>query len=366
MRESPHKLPETAKYGYIAGLDGLRAISVAIVIMAHFGVSRLLPGGFGVTVFFFLSGFLITRLLIAEQSRHGSINFKQFFLRRVVRLYPAFTFMVFGTTFLFYLLDFGHPSSTELWAAMGYFTNVLQVILRTTGGDLPLMSWTHLWSLSVEEHFYLIFPLLVVLLRNKKDGLLWAVIAVIALVPMWRMYVMHQLPVSVEDYNYMMTDARLDSIAWGCLLSIGLNKLGSVQKLKWLIGFVPIGLACAAVLASFLVRDESFRFTWRYSVQGAALLVLVLNLYYFKSLNFAVRILEFPVLTWIGKISYPLYLWHYPVIDITHRVYGDTTLSLFIALGLSFSIAAESYYWVETPFSNLRHRLGSQPVAQRA
>ncbi len=333
--------------------------------MAHFGVSQLIPGGFGVTVFFFLSGFLITRLLIAEQTRHnGAVNLKQFFLRRLVRLYPALTFMVLGSTLMFYLLDFGLPTRLEFGAAIGYFTNIFQVMTRTAGADLPLMSWTHLWSLSVEEHFYLVFPLLVMMLRRKKDGLLWAVIAVICVVPLWRLYVLHQLPVSVPDYTYMMTDARIDSIAWGCLLSIVLNKLGSVHKLKWLIGFIPVGLAGTAILASFVIRDDSFRYSWRYSVQGAALLTLVLNLYYLKSVNFVVHLLEFPLLTWIGKISYPLYLWHFPVLDITQRVYGDSTISLLMAVGLSFSIAGVSYYWIETPFLKLRHKLGSQPVTK--
>ena len=140
-------LTAKARYGYIPGLDGIRAIAVLIVIIAHFGLTNLIPGGFGVTVFFFISGFLITRLLLAEARTKGKIHLKDFYIRRIVRLYPALIFMVVGSTALYLGLGQGGPKPLEFTAALGYFTNIYQVAVRA-GGELPFMPWTHLWSLA--------------------------------------------------------------------------------------------------------------------------------------------------------------------------------------------------------------------------
>ncbi|MEL7231990.1 MAG: acyltransferase, partial [Pseudomonadota bacterium] len=100
----------TAAYGYIPGLDGLRAIAVLIVLVAHFGLSHIVPGGFGVTVFFFISGFLITRLLIAESDKKGGIGLKDFYVRRFIRLIPALIGMTFVTTAIHMALSIGAPT----------------------------------------------------------------------------------------------------------------------------------------------------------------------------------------------------------------------------------------------------------------
>ena len=136
-------LSPKASHGYIPGLDGLRAIAVLIVLIAHFGLAHIIPGGFGVTVFFIISGFLITRLLISEQETKGRIALKNFYIRRIIRLYPALAFMVLGTTLIYYVMGIGGPSALELTAALGYFTNIFQVSVRAEG-LLPFMPWTHL------------------------------------------------------------------------------------------------------------------------------------------------------------------------------------------------------------------------------
>ena len=122
-------LSETARFGYIPGLDGLRALAVLIVIAAHFGLGHIVPGGFGVTVFFFISGFLITRLLIAERASQGQIHLQNFYLRRLLRLVPALVFMVVGSTLYFMMMGYGGPTLTEFLAAIFYFTNIFQVLV---------------------------------------------------------------------------------------------------------------------------------------------------------------------------------------------------------------------------------------------
>ena len=121
------QLPEIASYGHIPGLNGLRALSVLIVIVAHMGFEHIVPGGFGVTVFFFISGFLITRLLLAESDSKGNVGLSKFYMRRIVRLYPALLFMLYLTACLYIILGYGHPAPMEMAAGVGYFTNFIRL-----------------------------------------------------------------------------------------------------------------------------------------------------------------------------------------------------------------------------------------------
>ncbi|PHQ58762.1 MAG: hypothetical protein COC03_07910 [Robiginitomaculum sp.] len=352
------RLPEIASYGHIPGLNGLRALSVLIVIVAHMGFEHIVPGGFGVTVFFFISGFLITRLLLAESDSKGNVGLGKFYMRRIVRLYPALLFMLYLTACLYIILGYGHPAPMELAAGVGYFTNVYQVVARTAG-ELPFMPWTHLWSLSVEEHFYLAFPLLVVAFRKNWRGLALALGGIIGAAVLWRAYIVFGTTLPAQDYNYMMTDARLDSLAWGCLLSVVLHISGNAARFKHLIGFIPTGLAFVGLGLSFIIRDEVFRYTLRFNVQGAAIFVLILNLYYWRMLGFAFKILDWKPLAWIGSVSYALYLWHVPIFDLFARGFGDSLVVSAAAVAVSFGAAAFSFYYVERPFIALRQKYGS-------
>ena len=360
---SNHRLPETARFGYIPGLDGLRALSVLVVIIAHMGLEHIVPGGFGVTVFFFISGFLITRLLLAEHELGGRIGLSKFYIRRAVRLYPALLFMVIVTTAVYSFAHWGGPKLFEAIAAIFYGTNIYQVFVRESG-SIPFMPWTHLWSLAVEEHFYLVFPAFMVLMKGNWKRAGYALFGIIMAVLAWRIFIHMGTDLQASNYNYMMTDARLDSLAWGCLLSVLLHRFKDAARLKYLIGALPFIGSAAIILASFLIRDESFRHTLRFTMQGAALFVLILNLYYWKPLDFAFAILEWRPLAWIGTISYALYLWHVPIIDICIRVLGDSLSSRLIALPISFALAAISFYIVEKPFIALRKKFGSHGISR--
>ncbi|WP_409433146.1 acyltransferase family protein [Litorimonas sp. RW-G-Af-16] len=356
-------LSPQAGYGYIPGLDGIRAISVLIVILAHMGLEHLIPGGFGVTVFFFISGFLITRLLIAEREAKGRIGLKQFYIRRFIRLYPALLLMVICTSIAYLALGWGGPTLIELLSAVFYGTNIFQVVTRM-GGELPFMPWTHLWSLAVEEHFYLIFPAFLVLLGGNWKRILWGLGVVLFAALLWRVVIYTQTALPVQDYTYMMTDTRIDSLVWGCFLSVLLHVLGDASRLKRLMGWVPIGAALVAILASFLIRDESFRYTARFTLQGMALFVLFLNLFFWDKVRWVISILEWKPLAWFGVVSYALYLWHVPIIDMCVRTMGDTTLAHLIAFPISVYFAAVSYYLVEKRFLALRKKFGSHGITK--
>ncbi len=352
-------LTPVAGYGYIPALDGLRAIAVGIVIIAHMGLSHIIPGGFGVTAFFFISGFLITRLLLAEAKLKGRIDLKSFYLRRFVRLYPALLFMLFGSTLIFRLLDAGGPSWLEFFSGVFYTSNIFQVGVDA-GVVEANMAWRPLWSLAVEEHFYLIFPLTLVLAGAFSRRLLIVLLGVLVLVPIWRALVPFALPrVPAETYTYMMTDARIDSIVWGCLLSCLLDRENWHAFLSKLVGWIPLILATLAIVATFVLRDETFRMTIRYSIQGAALFVMMLNLYYFSKIRFALSVLEWKPLAWLGVLSYALYLWHFPIADLTHKFVDSIWLQIPIITVATLVISCISFYLVETPFLALRKRLGS-------
>lgn len=361
LSSRPSLSPDAA-YGYIAGLDGIRAIAVLIVIIAHFELTRLIPGGFGVTVFFFISGFLITRLLLAEAKVKGKIHLKDFYIRRIVRLYPALIFMVLGSSALYLVLGQGGPKPLELTAALGYFTNIYQVAVRSTG-ELPFMPWTHLWSLAVEEHFYLIFPLFLVGFGAFKKRLVWALLGVLALIPIWRLITFTSFEtIPVVDYNYMMTDARLDSIVWGCLLSVLLDKDARLGLVRRMTGWLPIACGVSILLLCFIIRDDSFRYIWRYSLQGIGIFILVLNLFFFQPVKWSIGVLELWPLVWIGRLSYPLYLWHFPVFDLSHRFMEPGVAQLSVAVIGSLAISIFSFFIVEKPFMALRKRFGAHIV----
>jgi len=168
---------------YLMGLDGLRALSVLLVIVGHFGFDRMVPGGLGVTIFFFISGFLITTLLRSEQAAAGQVQLGNFYIRRFLRLAPELYAFLLITILAGRFYGMVSPLP-QIAAGFAFFTNYLNI------AQAPLAiapHWPQLWSLAVEEHFYLTFPLLLVLCRNHPNRLM-AVLAVVCLAgPAWRL-----------------------------------------------------------------------------------------------------------------------------------------------------------------------------------
>lgn len=344
---------------HIPSLDGLRALSFLLVFVSHIGFERYIPGGFGVTVFFFLSGYLITTLLRVEAEKNGTVNLSHFWLRRVLRILPPFYLVLAAALLLSAIVDPpGTLSPPAVWAQALQYTNYW-VIAHGYEGQ-PSGTGVY-WSLAVEEHFYLVFPWVYIALRKLQLSgrsqalVLWSLCGIVLL---WRVVLVfaHHAPM---ERTYLATDTRLDSILFGCALAVWNNPVldaASLRERRWKYVYVPL----AALLLAFCIvmRGDGFRETLRYSLQGAALTVVFIA---------AIRYHRWGVFSWlnsrlmvfIGVLTYSLYLLHLAVIFGVERMLpgeGIVTQGI-VAFVVNMSLAWLIFVTVEKPCGRLRRRL---------
>lgn len=349
----------------IPSLDGLRAISFGLVFFAHAGmpVSVAFPGGFGVTVFFFLSGFLITTLLRREYEKNSTISFRKFYLRRVLRILPQFYLVLIGALIVTYVL---HLPGTIDFA--GVRAQALQYsnywIITHSFDGLPSGTGVF-WSLAVEEHFYLLFPLAFVCLmqsgaRPKSQALV--LLGTCAALLLWRILIFSRLNIQdsmSQQRLEIASDTRFDSLLFGCILALYGNPALDPSRFGerlWKYVFFP--LSVCGLLFSFAYRDEYFRDTFRYTLQGICLISVFVCAIRYPNWT-PMRPLNFRPIAFIGVLSYSLYLVHQVALAVVGHEFADfgaTTRGL-CALTLSLLIAWILYIAVEKPFARLRHRL---------
>lgn len=346
---------------YIPSLDGIRAAAVLLVFSAHAGLNERVPGNFGVTVFFFLSGYLITSLLRIEFDRTGRISLRDFYLRRVLRIFPPFYLVLVGaSTLCFFGWLEGFLTPDALLAQMFNLSNYYIIGNGWWDGRAP-GTWVY-WSLAVEEHFYLFFPVVYLLLRRylpsrRKQALvlLGLCLAVLA----WRCVLVFGLDVA-KDRTYVASDTRVDSILWGCALAVYANPVLDAVRIaeRWLKFFwVPLGLV--GLLLSFLARDQRIEESIRYTLQGLALVPLFIAAIQYPNWG-PFRILNVSWVKFIGLLSYSMYLLHPTVMYAVHQytvwhpfAQGVTSLALTIAIALAI------HYGVEKRCAYLRRKLSS-------
>jgi peptidoglycan/LPS O-acetylase OafA/YrhL len=348
----------------IPSLDGLRAVSVLLVVVAHSGLEGQVPGGLGVTIFFFLSGYLISTLMLAEHGKSGGIDIPKFYARRVFRLMPPLVI----TLAIAYALTYsgllgGGITLGGIAAQLLYFANYY--ILYLDPGDTIPAGTGILWSLAVEEHFYIFYPLVLSLLlargaRLRTIGVVLgaACIAVLA----WRIHLMH-LPGVSPARTYFASDTRIDSIIYGCLLAVLKNPVRDLRRpgakstmsaAQWALLAIGFG----ALLFTLLYRDPMFRETYRYSIQGLALMPI----FYFAvrfSGNGLFRHLNSPWAATLGVYSYAIYLMHLVVVWVIYScmpsIASKSYIILPIALATSIAYAAAIDRFVDPYFRRLRH-----------
>ena len=219
-----------ARINKIPALNGIRALSVLLVVISHSGFGDIIPGGFGVTVFFFLSGYLITTLFINEIKQAGTINIKNFFIRRLVRLYPPFFISLIAAYSLSYFNVIGGQSTwVGAISQVFYFANYLNIFFD--GIHLTPSGTGIYWSLAVEEHFYLVYPFVIYLFvsTSKKNQLPFLLISVVLIVLIWRYYLYNHNALFTSRILFA-TDTRIDSIIFGCILAILKNPLTCIAR----------------------------------------------------------------------------------------------------------------------------------------
>ncbi|MHC5594522.1 MAG: acyltransferase family protein [Nostoc sp.] len=342
---------------HIPSLDGMRIIAFLIVFLSHTGLAKAFPGSFGVTVFFFLSGYLITTLLRQEYDRYETIDFKLFYLRRILRIWPSF-YLVLGLGAGLTLLKLlpGNILLPAFLAQSLHYTNYYGIFF---GGGMAAGSWVY-WSLAVEEHFYLLFPLFYITLRKLRVSsrgqmlIFWGLCLAVLV---WRCILVYGFRVS-ELHITCSTDTRIDSILFGCALAVSGNPALDAQYFPnklWKSFFLPAGII--VIILSCLSRSSEFRETIRYTIQGIALYPVFISAIRFPNWGlFAVLNLKW--MRFLGALSYSLYLVHYSVLFFVWKNMPqlNKVVQAGISLLISFGLAYLIYQFIELPVGQLRKK----------
>ena len=358
------------KSKYLPSIDSLRALAVLAVIIYHVDVNYL-PGGFlGVDLFFVLSGYLISSLIIKEFRKTGTVNLYNFYIRRARRLLPAVYFMITVGLVVMVLFNEVLLRKSHLDAIFGYIysSNWWYIFHKldyfdSFGAQSP---FKHLWSLAIEEQFYMIFPLLFLLVNGKKkskDGtyklnknFLYVVLGLILV-----SLIAYILLFDINNISriYFGTDTRAFSLLVGVVGAIlyPMERLHSKVTPQQNMIYSVVSLVSIATLITVMIYTSEYN-TWLY--RGGFLLVAILGLIVIissgKQHTLMSKLLSFKPIVFIGKISYSLYLWHFPILVLTTPVseIGNPNIILVILrVILKFILATASYVFVETPIRKL-------------
>ena len=355
--------------GYLPTLDGWRAVAILAVMIAH-GADPLLSadgalpselfhgltryGGMGVDVFCGISGFLICSRLIEEHEARGRIDLKGFYIRRCCRILPPY-FAFLGLVSLLGAAGIVAVSGSELLSSLFFIRNY-HVLTEPAGWYTG-----HLWSLAVEEHFYLIWPGLLAMWGIRRAR--WGVVALSLALGGWRV-LEFRLQIGAELIPglgfYPRTDIRLDALLWGCwfalIASAPAVRAGLVRLLSgpsWTL-FLVLLIACVAV-------EPPLAMVW----QSLLILLLVVGTVV-RPAGRVARFLETFPMRWIGRLSYSLYLWQQVFLvsaSVERPLPFGVIQSLPLNVGMVFAVAAVSYYLVERPMIKVGHRLAA-PVTE--
>jgi peptidoglycan/LPS O-acetylase OafA/YrhL len=348
----------TYPLGYMAALDGVRGLMTFGVLAAHTRMA-LFPGALiFMDVFFTMSGYLITSLLIEEYRRHGRIGLGKFYLRRFKRLYPALAAMIAALVVASVLFSTElRWRLTEASVAFFYLTDYWRAL------ELPGVHYTgHIWSLAVEEQFYLIWPLCFIVLLGRFG--LSAKIAAIAFAgaacfSAWRIWL--TATGTGVPYLYNAFDMRADSLLIGCGLAVVLARVdfAKLPRLSTLLSYSLPVLTLAMLAAGFSINWEM---RWYYYVSplfGALPATIFIFAIVQHKCTVMQAVFEHPVPVFCGRICYGLYIWHYPIFlwitDWAPTQYRYITIFL-AGWPLTFAMATASYYLLE------RHFMRTRPV----
>lgn len=325
--QEPQVPSKATQPGRIPALDGLRAMAVGLVLFGHFFVRFDQAGSVGVSVFFGLSGFLITGLLVDEIAKTGQLNLRLFYRHRAVRLFPALALMLVFVCVVF------RPPWLDIAGVVFYFANWL----RAFGDGLGVLGPT--WSLSVEEQFYFVWPLLVLAVRGRA-----CLVALLAFLGIAASFFIRIALAGEVVRIYDGTDTRMDALLFGALGAL-------LVRQHWFARRVPstgvrvCGLVGASFVAACSIGIVVINSAVAYSALAFSCSALVLGVCQSGVVS---RVLSMRPFVWVGTISYGIYLWHYPWIGLFVTDVGPKGRALIVTV-LTVGSASASYYLVERP-----------------
>jgi peptidoglycan/LPS O-acetylase OafA/YrhL len=337
---------------YRPALDGIRALAILGVMSQHAGVTWVHSGGLGVTVFFVLSGYLITGLLTAERESSGRVDLPAFYLRRVLRLYPALLLALVAGSIV-YATDLGHSDhdvTISALVAAGYLTD-----LFTFDHPSWLQIWGVTWSLSVEEHFYLLWPAALVLVRTRRAAQVVALAGVVVGAVIVETHT-NSAAAAFEPQTFVA------SLLLGCLLAL----LPPLDR-RWRLAGLPALAGVIAILVSIDSWPYPDFYRWGIPLTSLATGLLLISL---ESDGPAAALLGLPPLRWLGEISYGVYLYHLVIFaEIDKHLSAGHNETVVVQMLAAIGFAAVSYYAFERPVRAAgrrrlsRRRASSEPAA---
>lgn len=337
----------------LPGLDGLRMVFVLSVIVYHSGYDILFSARHGVSGFFVLSGFLITWLILKEYEKGDGFSIKNFYIRRSLRILPAY--------YVYVLLSVGADLilgddriGEQILPAVFYYTNYYNAV-----SGHPSSSLSHLWSLSVEEQFYLLWPAIFLLALNARDykkAVVTVSLTLILVVALWRSYAVVVLGFD-NAYVYNAFDTRFDNLLIGCLLAVLLRSgyiLGGVSIVSGRV-WAPL-VTVFLLLISISIPSRVYAYTIGFTVDAVLLAVLITQILCLSDTKLW-RWLNFKLVVFFGFISYPAYLWHSWAIQISEKVnFLPDLAQLALAIVITVILACCSYFFVEKYFLKIKTR----------
>lgn len=343
--------------GYRPALDGVRGIAILAVLAVHtnhvFGWSLLKGGSIGVDIFFVLSGFLITSILLEEWTTTANINLKHFYARRFLRLAPALVLVTIVLLLLSGLL-FNAAEAEQTRRTIPIALLYLTDFFASLAPQTSLGALRHTWSLAIEEHFYLLWPpVLLFLLKSglSRRGVLLLTISLAVALCIHRA-LLFNTGISPAR-TYYAFDTRADALLIGCAAGIAVS-WGLVKSFSRLngLGLTLISVSMIATdFASPIMHEGGF------TILAATTALLLINLVSGPGCNCSFnRLMETKWLVWVGKISYGLYLWHYPVFKWMKYASAPWPVKLALALFATFAVASVSFYLIERPLLRLKRR----------
>ena len=348
----PTPLSDNLRKKKIPKLDALRAVSALIVVLYHFGFA-FFPAGAGVMIFFVISGFLITWLLLEEYDKTSRISLGSFYFRRTFRIFPAF-YVFWAVTVVGLLVKHSHILWGQVIAAFFYVGNYYQGL-----NHYPENGLSHVWSLGVEEQYYLLWPALVLLLVRNRQLLLrvtcWGILLV------WIYRTVLQLAGAPEEYIYTAFDTRIDHLLVGCVLAISLRygyfaRFWTIVCARTGYMLLPFGGLILSTAAAWSL-GTSYRNTVGFMLDPVLVALLMTQLLASTHRWFAW--MDCAPLVYLGTISYSTYLYHEMAAGIVAKAVGGMPAGVLSIDGVAatYVAASISYYAVERPFLRLRGRI---------